>query len=239
MKNLLAACALVALFAGCAQVPTSTSAALPSLVNTETTIRPVSQAAVPLSRGSLVPASQINPPAYRSLFEDRRPSRVGDTLMIVLNETTRASKLGGTQASRGSSNALNASTSLGTSLAGVSSGSRTRDNKLGLGSGGSTQFDSKGGSSASNEFSGMITVTVIEVLSNGNLVVAGEKRLAVGAEEEIIRFSGVVMPQNVQNGSISSSMVADARIEYRGSGVTDEVQRPGWLTQLFMRYSPN
>lgn len=239
MKYLLAACGFVALFAGCAQVPSATSAALPSLINSETTVRPMAQAAAPLSRGSLVPASQVTSPAYRSLFEDRRPARVGDTLMIVLNETTRASKLGGTQASRGSNNALNANTSLATSLAGSNNSSRSRDNKIGLGSGGTTQFDSKGGSSASNEFSGMITVTVLEVLSNGNLVVAGEKRLAVGAEEEIIRFSGVVMPQNVQNGSIPSSMVADARIEYRGSGVTDEVQRPGWLTQLFMRYSPN
>ena len=239
MKTLLAAGAIVVLLVGCAQAPTHTSAALPSLLNSETTVRPATQAPVPVSRGSLVPASQLNPPVYRSLFEDRRPARVGDTLMIVLNETTRASKLGGTQASRGSNNALNANTSLSTSSAGSSNSSRSRDNKLGLGSGGTTQFDSKGGSSASNEFSGMITVTVLEVLANGNLAVAGEKRLAVGAEEEIIRFSGVVMPQNVHNGSISSSMVADARIEYRGSGVTDEVQRPGWLTQLFMRYSPN
>lgn len=238
MKRLFAVSVLVALFAGCAQVPSNTSAALPSLINSETTVRPAPQAAAPLSRGSLVPASQVNAPAYRSLFEDRRPARVGDTLMIVLNETTRASKLGGTQASRGANNALNANTSLAASVTGGSS-SRSRDNKVGLGSGGATQFDSKGGSSASNEFSGMITVTVLEVLPNGNLAVAGEKRLAVGAEEEIIRFSGVVMPQNVHNGAIPSSMVADARIEYRGSGVTDEVQRPGWLTQLFMRYSPN
>ena len=182
MKTLLAAGAIVVLLVGCAQAPTHTSAALPSLLNSETTVRPATQAPVPVSRGSLVPASQLNPPVYRSLFEDRRPARVGDTLMIVLNETTRASKLGGTQASRGSNNALNANTSLSTSSTGGSNSSRSRDNKLGL---------------------------------------------------------GVVMPQNVHNGSISSSMVADARIEYRGSGVTDEVQRPGWLTQLFMRYSPN
>ncbi len=54
MKHLLATCVLVTLFAGCAQVPNSTSAALPSLVNTETTVRPLAQPAAPLSRGSLV-----------------------------------------------------------------------------------------------------------------------------------------------------------------------------------------
>jgi flagellar L-ring protein FlgH len=63
--------------------------------------------------------------------------------------------------------------------------------------------------------------------------------LAVGAEEEIIRFAGVVFPQNIQGSTVLSSQVADARIEYRGAGVTDEVQRPGWLTRLFMRHAPN
>jgi len=51
-------------------------------------------------------------------------------------------------------------------------------------------------------------------------------------------FCGMTTPLNIQGGSIPSSMVADARIEYRGAGVTDEVQRPGWFTQLFMRYAP-
>ena len=87
--------------------------------------------------------------------------------------------------------------------------------------------------------SGTITVTVLEVLSNGNLNVAGEKRLAVGHEEEVIRFGGIVSPSNLQGNSVLSSQVADARIEYRGVGITDQVQIPGILTKLFTRYSPN
>jgi flagellar L-ring protein precursor FlgH len=239
MKTLAALMTVLALLAGCAQAPSKSSASLPPVVATDTTTRPRAMDAAPVSRGSLVPTSMIQSPSHRGLFEDRRPVRAGDTLMVMLNETTRASKLGGTQASRASGNSFGSNANIGFNSSGASSLSRARDAKLNAGTTGNTNFDSKGGSSASNEFSGMITVTVMEVLLNGNMVVAGEKRLAVGAEEEIIRFSGVVNPQNIQGGTIPSSMVADARIEYRGAGVTDEVQRPGWLTQLFMRHSPN
>ena len=82
-------------------------------------------------------------------------------------------------------------------------------------------------------------MTVLEVLPNGNLNVAGEKRLAVGNEEEVIRFGGIVSPANLQSNSVLSSQVADARIEYRGVGITDQIQSPGMLTKLFARFSPN
>jgi len=235
MKIQLLIICVAAVLGGCAAPVAKNSANLPSIVQSETSVRPAQDNRA-ATKGSLVPLGQIQAPSSRGLFEDRRASRVGDTLMVILNETTRASKLGGTQASRNSNNSMSGGVNLNSTVG--SNTGNTRNGQLGANASGLTNFDSKGGSSASNEFSGMITVTVMEVLTNGNLVVAGEKRLAVGAEEEVIRFSGVVMPQNIQGGSIPSSMVADARIEYRGAGVTDEVQRPGWFTQLFMRYAP-
>jgi flagellar L-ring protein precursor FlgH len=209
------------------------------LLNTETTIRPQAQELIETSRGSLVPAAQVNPRAYRGLFEDRRAARVGDTLTVLLNETTRASKDGGTVASRNSANSVNAGLNAVRNQTGANNPSTSRAINAGANSAGSTNFDSKGGSTASNQFSGTITVTVLEVLPNGNLSVGGEKRLAVGNEEEVIRFGGVVSPVNLQGNTILSSQVADARIEYRGAGITDEVKNPGWLTKLFVRYSPN
>jgi len=227
----------LAALAGCAELP---SANKQSLLNSETTVRPQIQEAVVTSRGSLVPAAQVNPAPYRGLFEDRRAVRVGDTLTVLLNETTRASKDGGIIASRNSSNSASIGLSAIRNQTGIPTS--TSSNRLlsgGLKNDGATNFDSKAGSSASNQFSGTITVTVLEVLPNGNLNVGGEKRLAVGNEEEVIRFGGIVSPVNLQGNTILSSQVADARIEYRGSGITDEVKNPGWLTKLFVRYSPN
>jgi flagellar L-ring protein precursor FlgH len=223
--------AIVAVLAGCAELP---SASKQALVNGETTARPQANDKLAASKGSLVPAAQVTPTAYKGLFEERRAVRVGDTLTVVLNETTRASKDIGTNARRNSSNNANAGL-------GLSSGSSNKPIALnaGVNSNGNTNFDSKGGSSASNQFSGTITVTVLEVLSNGNLNVAGEKRLAVGHEEEVIRFGGIVTPSTLQGNSVLSSQVADARIEYRGLGITDQIQAPGILTQLFTKFSPN
>jgi len=230
MKKISLLISVVAILAGCAELP---SASKQSLVNGETTARPEVQEKVATSKGSLVPTSKPAAVTHKGLFEERRAVRVGDTLTVMLNETTRASKDIGTNARRLSSNGLNAGFNM-------SSGTATPTAlNSGVNTNGNTNFDSKGGSSASNQFLGTITVTVLEVLPNGNLNVAGEKRLAVGHEEEVIRFGGIVSPSTLQGNTVLSSQVADARIEYRGQGITDQIQNPGMLTKLFSRFSPN
>jgi len=231
MKKIALLISLAAILAGCAELP---SASKQSLVNGDTTARPAAQEAIASSKGSLVPASRPTTTSHKGLFEERRAVRVGDTLTVMLNETTRASKDIGTNARRLSSNSVNAGFNMST-------GSASKPTSLngGLNSNGNTNFDSKGGSSASNQFLGTITVTVLEVLPNGNLNVAGEKRLAVGHEEEVIRFGGIVSPSTLQGNTVLSSQVADARIEYRGQGITDQIQNPGMLTKLFSKFSPN
>lgn len=231
MKKIALLISVLAILSGCAELP---SASKPSLVTGETTARPEAQDKVAASKGSLVPASKPAAATYKGLFEERRAVRVGDTLTVMLNETTRASKDIGTNARRMSSNGVNAGFNMSTGTAATPTSING-----GLNTNGNTNFDSKGGSSASNQFLGTITVTVLEVLSNGNLSVAGEKRLAVGHEEEVIRFGGVVSPATLQGNSVLSSQVADARIEYRGLGITDQIQNPGVLTKLFSKFSPN
>ena len=231
MKKIATVLSVLAILSGCAELP---SASKQSLVNGGTTARPESQQAVATSKGSLVPVSKLAPSSHKGLFEERRAVRVGDTLTVMLNETTRASKDIGTNARRLSSNGLNAGFNMSTGT----TATPTAING-GLNTNGNTNFDSKGGSSASNQFLGTITVTVLEVLPNGNLNVAGEKRLAVGHEEEVIRFGGIVSPSTLQGNSVLSSQVADARIEYRGVGITDQIQNPGMLTKLFTKFSPN
>ena len=161
MKKITLLVSIVAILAGCAELP---SASKQSLVNGDTTARPDAQEKVATSKGSLVPTTKLAASTYKGLFEERRAVRVGDTLTVMLNETTRASKDIGTNARRLSSNSVNAGLNMST-------GSASKPTSLngGLNSNGNTNFDSKGGSSASNQFLGTITVTVLEVLPNGNL----------------------------------------------------------------------
>ncbi|MEY3528762.1 MAG: hypothetical protein RLZZ549_1249, partial [Pseudomonadota bacterium] len=171
---------------------------------------------------------------HRPLFEDRRARYVGDTLTVLLNETTSAAKNSSMAAARKAnvdSAFKNSSPTFNGpmfSLANIANFSGTGDVKS----------EGSGASSASNTFAGTITVTVIEILANGNLVVAGEKQVAVSNEEEIIRFGGVVNPNNLIFNQISSQQVADARIEYRGRGATDDTQSTGWFTRLLLKLAP-
>ena len=100
-------------------------------------------------------------------------------------------------------------------------------------------FSRKGAAAANNVFNGTITVTVIDVYPNGNLLVSGEKMVAINQGNEFIRFSGVINPNNVTAANtVQSTQVADARIEYRGSGFIDESNTMGWLQRFFVAIMP-
>ena len=100
-------------------------------------------------------------------------------------------------------------------------------------------MSAKGGANAKNTFNGVITVTVIDVLPNGNLLVSGEKQMLINQGTEFIRFSGVVNPRTVSaNNTIASTQVADARIEYSAKGYIDEAQTMGWLQRIFFNVLP-
>lgn len=169
--------------------------------------------------------------SYRPLFEDPRARNVGDTITIVLNEQINASKQSASDASKTQSTAAGITALAKVPLKGL--------NGLQVGGNSSSQFSGKGDSSSSNLFTGTITVTVIEVLPNNNLIVAGERQIGINQGSEFIRFSGVVNPANIVNGNtVSSTQVADARIEYRGTGYIDEAQTMGWMARFFQSVLP-
>ena len=170
--------------------------------------------------------------AYRPLFEDRRARYIGDTLVIQLNEKLQASRNGASSASRKGDTAFSVPT-----LTDGLIGKGYRGTALAASS--SNTFEGKGGTSADDLFTGTITVTVIEVLPNGNLVVSGEKQIGIAHNSETLRFSGVVSPATILAGNtVTSTQVADARIDYRGSGYIDEAQVMGFLARFFLTILP-
>jgi len=167
------------------------------------------------------------------LFEDRRPRNIGDTLTIVLQENVSASKSSSANASR------NGSTKFGFDttpryLEGLFGNARAA-----VDTSGDNTFAGKGGAAANNSFTGTLTVTVSEVLANGNLKVVGEKQIEINQGTEFIRFSGVVNPRTISGANaVVSTQVADARIEYVGNGYINEAQNMGWLQRFFLNLSP-
>ncbi|WP_413739127.1 flagellar basal body L-ring protein FlgH [Sodalis sp. RH21] len=211
---------------GCAYMPHK------NLVAGETSAQPA-PASLPVANGSIFQAVQPMNYGYQPLFEDRRPRNVGDILTITLQENVSASKSSSANAARESSNTLKFATtpSMLTGLLG--------NGKADLDAGGTNDFDGKGGATAKNTFTGTITVTVQQVLANGNLKVVGEKQIAINQGAEYIRFSGIVNPRTINgNNAVISTQVADARIEYVGKGYINEAQEMGWLQRFFLNISP-
>ncbi|SOZ19117.1 flagellar basal body L-ring protein FlgH [Cupriavidus taiwanensis] len=224
----LGARALVCL-AGVAMLATSGCALMPRepLVQMPTTARAEPRPIGP-GTGSIFASSYAGNP----LFEDRRPRNVGDILTIVITENVNASKNSGTNASRNGNTSL-AFDAVPKALAGLFSSSSNASIN------GANTLKASGGASAANTFNGTITVTVLEVLANGNLVVSGEKQMAINQGAEFIRFSGVVNPRTITgDNAVPSTQVADARIEYTAKGVIDEAQNMGWLQRFFLNVSP-
>ncbi|MDQ7997005.1 MAG: flagellar basal body L-ring protein FlgH [Luteibacter sp.] len=161
------------------------------------------------------------------LFADPRAHRVGDILTITLVESTQASKKAATSTSKKNGNTITSPTVLGQ---GLRIGGKTADSSLAS----NNAFDGDGSSQQSNQLSGEITVTVAQRLSNGALVVRGEKWLTINQGDELVRISGIVRPQDIGNDNIvASSRVADARIEYVGKGTLADSNTRGWLSRFF------
>lgn len=159
------------------------------------------------------------------LFEDRRPRGPGDTLTVVLDEEVSASKNSEASASRQSS--------MGLDLENLPEAIEQLQ-EYGFEISAGNEFLGQGGASASNTFTGTITVSVHEVLRNGNLRVRGEKQIAINQGAEYIRFSGIVNPRNISGqNTVMSTEVAESRIEYVGDGYISEAQRMGWLQRLY------
>jgi flagellar L-ring protein precursor FlgH len=168
---------------------------------------------------------------YRPAFEDRRARLVGDTITIQIVENVTASQK--------STSTVNRNTSVDSAITALPLQTLSGLSKFDLGATTNNNFSGKGGTESANTFAGSITATVVEVLSNGHLVVTGEKQIGVNQNVDVLRFSGTVDPHLVQPGSIiSSTQVANVRVESRGRGAQNEAQTVGWLSRFFLSFQP-
>ncbi len=193
--------------------------------------QPMTARSAPRDAGALANGAIYQVASARPLFEDRRARLVGDTLTIQLAEKTQASKKSSTAADRNQKIAVTAPTLVGVPGKGAQG--------IAIDANSASSFSGKGDSDAMNDFTGTITVTVIEVLPNGNLLVSGEKQISINQGQEFVRFSGVVNPIHITGANtVTSTQVADARIEYKASGFLNEAQVMGWLARFFLTFLP-
>ncbi|MEY4737095.1 MAG: hypothetical protein RL302_1414 [Pseudomonadota bacterium] len=216
--------AAVVLLCGCQAVPQKISVDF-----AEPTVAAVAPAVVPAGPAN---GSIYQKVSYRPTFEDSRARHVGDIVTIQIIESLAASQV--------SKSTVNRNTSMDTAITPPLPGLIGVDLKnLEMAAKTNNDFSGKGGTEAANTFTGSITATVIEVLPNGNLVVAGEKQIGVNQNVDVMRFSGTVNPKLLQpNNVIASTQVANVRVESRGRGPQGEAQTVGWLSRFFLNFHP-
>jgi len=212
--------------AGCNTAPVRDPAYAP--------IRPVVAAPVPVGNGAIYQAGY-----EQSWFEDMRARRVGDMLTIKLAEKTDAKKSATTEVSKSNSNSVTNPTLLGSTpqfnAPGLLPLVSNRDNNLGFSLESEHDFSGEGDSEQNNELTGDITVTVIEVLPNGYLVVRGEKRIGINQGNEYVKLSGIVRPADIDaTNTVLSTRLADPTIVYVGDGAVADSNVMGWLGRFFI-----
>jgi len=167
------------------------------------------------------------PAAFRPVFEDRRARHVGDVLTLVITERTSANKSGTATGNKSGS----VSAAMPKKLAG------TFGNPLAVSS--ENTYSDGDTQAASNAFTGTMGVTVVEVLGNGNLIVAGEKQIGMNKGTEYIRFSGMINPDSIATGNtVQSTAVADARVEYRTANKVDRAELSSMASRFFQSLLP-
>jgi flagellar L-ring protein precursor FlgH len=168
-----------------------------------------------------------------SWFGKGRNYQVGDVITVLLNESTQAARTQNGTITRDSSNTLipTGLQNYGAGLGGFMKGVNL--------TGGSVSNKGTGAADQQASLNGSVAVAVVEVMANGNLVLRGEKQLALTEGSEIIQVSGIIRPDDVApNNTVQSRRLANAQIAYRGSGDLANATKAGWGTSALLKIWP-
>ena len=221
---LVASALLASCLAGCNVMPPQAMTHSPQFEP----VYPLKQVQAATATGAIYVGRQSD-----SWFGKGRNFQVGDVITVLLNESTQAARSQVGSISRNSTNDMLSPglAVLGNKLGGVMKG--TDFSK--------TDISNKGTGTADQTASltGSVAVSVVEVMPNGNLVLRGEKQLALTEGSEIIQVAGIIRPDDVApNNTVQSRRLANAQIAYRGSGDLANATRAGWGTSTLLKLWP-
>lgn len=196
--------------------------------------RPVSMP-MPAPEVAAPAANSLWRPGARAFFKDQRASEVGDILTVVVDidgekaELDNAtSRTRGATESAGVPNMLGLETSLGKILPDGVDASNLASVDTGSTHSGSGTIDRK------ETVNIRLAAVVLQVLPNGNLVIAGRQEVRVNAELRELGVTGVIRPQDISSeNTINWDKIAEARISYGGRGTISDVQQPRYGQQIF------
>lgn len=181
-------------------------------------------------------------PRKRVIHADDTAKERGDSLTVVISERTTIEN--DTSRTLQKSDVRNAEVTGGTFdpkdlLKAIPGSQLFTFPTLEFASSGDSTFDGESEYESDHSLIDEVTVTVQDVLPNGNLVVAGTRIREVDGDRQTIRVSGIVRPSDVSfDNSVASAKVANFKIAYSGKGTEKKYTKPGWLGRLMDLFNP-
>jgi flagellar L-ring protein precursor FlgH len=220
MKTLIALVIISLSITGCASIEQART--LPDDPDFAPILPEMEEASI-IPTGSLFKANYVN-----NIYSDSKAHRVGDIISVILSESTQAQKNAKTELKKANSAKLDPIIGLGALPVKFKSGA------IQFGYNQESDFKGDSKSNQGNSLNGNISVHVLRVLPNGNLMIRGEKWMSLNNGDEYIRLTGIIRAQDISSSNtIISSKIANARIQYAGTGTFADGQEQGWLSTFF------
>ena len=165
----------------------------------------------------------------RGFFNDQRASQIGDILTVQIEIDDKAQVSNSSNRTRSSQTSAGVSNFFGieTSLGGLFGGGFDPGNLITAQ--GESDATGQGAINRQEKIELTVAAVIVDLLPNGNLVIAGRQEVNINAELRELTVSGVIRPEDIDaNNTISHTQIAEARINYGGRGQISAVQRPNW-----------
>lgn len=166
-------------------------------------------------------------PQYAYLFVDSKARRVGDLLTIVVTQATRVNS--------SEDRALAKSSQAGASMnidteAGGGFGTQAANAGLNFATNSNREFDGESSFRSNQAFTDRMTVSVVDVLPNGNLVVSGHRKVRLVGDERSLTLTGMIRSIDVgPDNSVDSRLISELRLQYDTVGPARKFIKQGWL----------
>jgi flagellar L-ring protein precursor FlgH len=156
---------------------------------------------------------------FQPLIKDHRARNIGQLVTVLIYESASST----TSADSDTNNSLDVSINTGYD-------DTLHDATLGIGN------DSSGGGTINRtgRLMASVSVTIEQILDNGEMLVKGEQSIEFNNENQFIRVEGRVRPEDISaDNTVLSTRLADAKIRYVGEGLLGRSQEPGVITKFF------
>ena len=161
----------------------------------------------------------------QSLFTDIKANVVGDILTVLIFEQSRATQKAESKTAKSTQASVSGGPGIGPLKFIPIFGADGKNNST---------FDGKGESLRNGTFSAKMSVTVVAVKENGDLIIQGSRTIGLSGDRETMSLTGIVRQKDISaNNTIDSYLIADAEISYSGKGNSNSAQRPGFFTRFF------